>query len=541
MPTSEPRRLLARAGPLVVVLLIGAGPGAIAVDDYRSLDGSGNNPDAPRMGSTGMSLMRVAAPQYDDGIGEPMPRPNPRAVSNAVFAQPRPRPSRAGVSDLFWMWGQFLDHDLSLTSSGEPAEPMPIPVPAGDPYFDPDGFGDQVIPFFRSAYAHETGGDTGLPRAQVNELSAWIDASQVYGVGRRRAQALRRLDGSGALRTSPGHMLPFNADGFPNHGGTLDTLYLAGDVRANEHVGLTAMHTLWVREHNRKAREIRRASPRLGEDEVYERARAWVGGLMQAITYTEFLPLLLGPDALGEYAGWDPTVDGTISQEFSTAAYRFGHTMVSPQLLRLRKNGRPVRDGHLTLQRAFFAPHEIDRRTGIEPYLRGAAAQHAQELDTQVIDALRNFLFGPPGSGGMDLVSLNIQRGRDHGLPDFNRVRRAYGLAPLRGFRELSPNTFVVQDIRSTYQRLEDLDLWVGGLAEDHVRGAMVGPTFHTILVDQFRRLRDADRYFYRRIFAGAELAELQSTTLADVVRRNARISGEIQDAVFLVPAPAAE
>ena len=106
-------------------------------------------------------------------------------------------------------------------------------------------------------------------------------------------------------------------------------------IRANEQVGLTALHTLFVREHNRLADVLVSENPGLNGNEIYEFARKIVGAQMQAITYNEFLPLLLGPDAIGPYGGYNPGVDPTITNEFSTAAYRFGHTMVSPSLLRV--------------------------------------------------------------------------------------------------------------------------------------------------------------------------------------------------------------
>lgn len=253
---------------------------------------------------------------------------------------------------------------------------------------------------------------------------------------------------------------------------------------------------------------------------------------MQKITYDDFLPMLLGPDALPEYAGWQPLVDGSIANEFSTAAYRVGHTLVSPRLLRLKRNGRSLPGGPLALRDAFFNPEHLTR-DGIDPYLRGLAAQQARAVDNMIIDELRNFLFGPPGAGGFDLASLNIQRGRDHGLDDFNSTRSAYGLRPYRDFDEISGDTELVGRLEALYGDVRDIDLWVGGLAERKAPGSMLGETFHAIVADQFRRLRDADRFFYRRVYSGAELAEIENTTLADVIRRNTRIRGELPIDVF--------
>ena len=113
---------------------------------------------------------------------------------------------------------------------------------------------------------------------------------------------------------------------------------------------------------------------------------------------------------------------------FSTACFRVGHTLLSPTLLRLGEAGT-IPEGNIPLAAAFFAPEAIILDGGIDPILRGLAAQPAQEIDPQVIGAVRNFLFGPPGAGGLDLASLNIQRGRDHGLRRAVRVVKKSGRA----------------------------------------------------------------------------------------------------------------
>ena len=169
---------------------------------------------------------------------------------------------------------------------------------------------------------------------------------------------------------------------------------------------------------------------------------------MQAITYNEFLPALLGEDAIEEYDGYDRRVDPGITNEFSTAAYRFGHSMLSTELLRLNNDGTVADEGNIALQDAFFRPDEIVNN-GIDSILLGQATQVAQEIDTMVVDDVRNFLFGPPGSGGFDLASLNIQRGRDHGLADYNQVRVDMGLEPVQSFSDISSDPNVPSCARS--------------------------------------------------------------------------------------------
>ena len=172
---------------------------------------------------------------------------------------------------------------------------------------------------------------------------------------------------------------------------------------------------------------------------------------------------------------------------------------------------------------SFFNPTEIVDN-GIDSLLLGQATQTAQEIDNMVVDDIRNFLFGPPGAGGFDLASLNIQRGRDHGLADYNQVRTDMGLDPVETFADISSDPDVQVALEAAYGDVDNIDLWVGGLAEDHVAGASVGELVQAILVDQFTRLCDGGSFWYQEIFQGRELREIENTTLADVIERNTDI-----------------
>jgi len=512
-------------------------PSEVPTGRYRSIDGTGNHQTHFELGAANTPLTRLGPPDYGDEMGTMAGagRPSPRAISNALCTDTLGSVNGLGASDFLWQWGQFLDHDIDLSEAQQPAEPAPIPVPLGDPWFDPTASGVATIALDRSEYHHGTGYDPAYPRQQINRITHFIDASNVYGSDEVRAAALRTNDGTGRLRVSAGDLLPFNTLGLPNAGGTGPELFLAGDVRANEQVGLAALHTLFVREHNRLADEIAANDPLLTGDEIYQEARRIVGALVQVITYNEFLPALLGPGALRHYVGYGANVSPAIANEFSTAIYRFGHSALSPTLLRLDASLNPIPEGNLALRDAFFRPDRIVDEGGIEPLLRGLASQACSSIDTEVVDDVRNFLFGPPGAGGFDLASLNIQRGRDHGVPSYNDMRAAMGLVPRASFAEVSTNPDVQARLASVYANVEEIDLWVGALAEDRVVGGHVGQLAFTVIKRQFERLRNGDRYWYELIFSPTEISDLQSTTLADVIRRNTSIGSEISDDVFHV------
>jgi len=502
--------------------------------EYRSIDGSGNNPIDPTVGQSHTQLARTSQSDYADGIQamSGVSRPSARAVSVALGNLVNPKSLVKGPSDYVWAWGQFLDHDLSISESAHPLEAAPIDVPLGDPWFDPAGTGSVQLPFNRTIYDLASGTGTNNPRQQINEITGWIDASNVYGSDPVRADALRKNNGSGKLKTSAGRLLPFNTAGLPNAGGTSAALFLAGDVRANEQVGLTALHTLFVREHNRLAKKIKRRNPSLSGDEIYQRARLIVGAQMQRITYDEYLPVLLGGRALSNYAGYKPWIDASIANEFSTALYRYGHSAIGNRIQRLKRNGRESRYGHLALTDAFFAPQRLANEGGIAPILRGLAAQVCQPVDLSMTKELRHFLFGPPGAGGMDLAALNIQRGRDHGLADYNATRIAYGLTPAQSFADISTDVNIQQTLSQLYSSVDDIDLWVGALAEDTYSG-MVGELVFVALKRQFEALRDGDRFWYESQLDRWELRQVDK--LSRIIKRNTRVGRELRGNVFVV------
>ena len=548
------------SGALAVAAILGSAGQAFASDPYewRTIDGTWNNTTQQFWGSTNVPLERGMAPAYGSDGWSPSgaDRPNARTISNTIFAQSGSIKNTFGLTDFVWQWGQFIDHDIDLTpdSSGEAFN---ITVPNGDPVF-PDG---STIPLTRSKYDPGTGTDGSNPRQQMNVITSFIDGSNIYGSDAGRESWLRSTDATkpGQLKVSSsafGDLLPFN-DGTQSNanavGAPATSLFVSGDIRANEQTGLASMHTLFMREHNRWAEAFSSVDPSLTSDEVFERARRVVGAEMQVVTYKEFLPALLGSQALGEYTGYDPNTDPTITNEFSTALYRFGHSMLSTDIKRLGPDGLPIAEGSLSLADAFFNPSRITDEGGIDPVLRGLASQVMQNVDAKVVDDVRNMLFGPPGAGGMDLAALNIQRGRDHGLCDYNSARVELGLSPVSSFDQITSDTELASAMRAVYgqtagqDNVSLLDLWVGALSEDHMPGSSVGQMLSIGLRTQFDALRMGDRFYYENdtdlssLLAGLgwSIDDLENRTLSQIIMDNTDITGLRAD-VFRIPGPGA-
>lgn len=523
-PLSE--SLKTRIATMTVLLgsaLLGVG---FARAENRTFDGTGNNLTQPAWGSAGAMFIRKAPNAYADGVSamSGATRPNPREVSNAIVQQPASILNSRGLTDWVWQWGQFLDHEFTLTPAAEPAEPAFIPVPLGDPVF-----AFPTIPFHRSNYHPATGTGPGNPRAQVNVNTAWIDGSMIYGSSDALAAALRD-PASGKMQVTPhatGDLLPMNGLGE----------FVAGDERVNEQLGLTSVHTLFVREHNRLAAQIASANPGWSNEQVYQRARKIVGAEIQAITFNQWLPALLGENAVPAYTGYDPNVDATVANEFASALFRVGHTMLSPMLRRVDNDGNTIPAGDIALRDAFFAPQRILDEGGIDPLLKGLASQRMQELDQHVVEDVRSFLFTIP-TGGIDLPSLNLQRARDHGLPDYNAVRVAYGLDAVTSFAEITSDAQLAATLENVYGDVDNIDPWIGAICEDHLPGASLGELLTAGILDQFLRARDGDRFWYENDPELADmLTELAATTLADIILRNSSIT-VLQDNVFFIPEP---
>ena len=353
--------------------------------------------------------------------------------------------------------------------------------------------------FFRALFDSSTG-TPGNPRAFRNEITSVIDGSVIYGSDRKRADALRTFK-NGKLKTGrpqtidkqrdyKTQTMPLNAMGLKNEEAenNSELLFLAGDIRVNEQMALVALHTLFLREHNRLCDLILKKYPDANDSDIYHLARKIVGMEIQRITFEEFLPALLGPLAsrFRNYRGHDRQLHAGLSLEFSGAGFRFGHSLLSSHIRFTNGQGKTLR---VPLKRAFFDQQRIRKGPRrVDNIFRGLIKQKAQELDVFIVNDVRNALFGKPGKGGMDLGSLNIQRGRDFGLPFYNEARKAYGLRPKKTFSQVTSDGDLAGKLRRLYGSPDEMDLWVGALAEKHVAGASVGELLGAILVEQFDR-----------------------------------------------------
>lgn len=450
-------------------------------------------------------LLRILDARYEDGVSDLVDGADAVAVAQTVFSQTGDHTDPSGLSTLFVSWGQFTDHDLSLTRDAT-GEFVQVPGLAG--------------PLDRSNFDPATGTGTDNPRDQVNEITPEMDGSQIYGSTEARTDALRTFQGGKLGMTADG-LLDDAAPG--QMAGDSDTLFLAGDIRANENTGLTVLHTLFSREHNYWADRLAAADPTLDDDALFLAARSIVEAIVQKITYQEWLPKLIGDATDGVTVA--PDASGQVTTEFSTAAFRFGHTMVSTEIASVAEDGTDT--GALSVRDQFFNI-DVFKDGRFADLMRGQAATKAQALDTQVIDDLNFFLVLGNGLTGFSLPALNIVRGRDHGLESYINVRAEVvgdvdpaAIDPT-DFSVITSDATVQAQLAAVYDTVADVDLWVGGLAEDKVPGTQMGVTFTAIIADQFARTKATDdTYGVLDANVPADIAaEVADMTLADVITR---------------------
>jgi len=467
---------------------------------YRSIDGSGNNLVNTTLNAVGADFTRIGTAHFSDGVSAlRTDLPNARTVSNLVVDGNGATANAEGLSGMVYAWGQFIDHDINLTLSDNVTH-IDITVPAGDSTLSGS------IPLTRSVIDPLTG-VTGKPAVATNNVTGWLDGSMVYGSDATIAASLRGA--KGRLLTSDGNNLPI-----------VDGAYAAGDIRVQENPDLTALQTLFVREHNRQVGLLTTAHPDWTDDRLYNQARAIVTAEIARITYNEFLPHLVGKTAIKPYQGYKPTVDARISEEFAGAAYRLGHSIVSANLEKTDEQGNVI-GTPVTLKDAFFQdPADFAADSGADGLLRHLTNDASNALDVHIVDDLRNFLFGP--SAGLDLAAINLQRGRDLGLGTLNETRVALGLKPYASFAQITADATTAAALKEAYGSVDKVELWVGGLAENHLPGAMVGQTFDVIIAQQFQNLRDGDRYWYQNQgFDPVTLSAIESTTLSSLILQN--------------------
>ncbi|XP_067865985.1 myeloperoxidase-like [Heterodontus francisci] len=560
---------------------------------YRTITSYCNNRKNPHLGASNTAFARWLPAQYEDGFSLPkgwtrralysgFRLPLVRGVSNQILQVANQIvPLDQDNAHIFVQWGQWLDHDLGLAplsgsvqtfneginceeTCARKSPCFPIRIPRNDSRFN-NTIG--CMPFLRSAPVCDTGergpiaGHVNI-REQLNAVTAFIDASMVYGSGKTIANQIRNYTNDlGLLAINQNYSdngleyLPFNSIGLVspcalNPNGTGVPCFLAGDGRVNEHLGLLSFHALFLREHNRLARELKRMNPHWSGETIYQEVRKIMGAFHQIITYRDYVPRLIGPEAMQKYLpyyrGYNDSIDPRTANVFATACFRYGHVTIQPIVHRFNESYQEhPRYPNLLLHNSFFSPWRIVDQGGIEPVLRGLLANPAkrQAQDRMIVDELRQRLFELTSHVPLDLASLNLQRSRDHGIPGYNAWRKFCGLSEPKNVRELKAvlsNASLASNLLRLYRTPANIEPWLGGVSEPSVNGGKLGPLFACLAGQQFKNLRDGDRFWWQNegIFTASQQQALQQVSLSRLICDNTRIEELPQDVFRFRPYP---
>ncbi|XP_055944549.1 peroxidase-like [Argiope bruennichi] len=523
---------------------------------YRRINGSCNNLAHPTWGISRGCYLRFQPAFYHgydnfskSATGNPLPEP--RDIVLKIFKDV-PRLSTK-VSFMFTIYGQTIAHDLSRAEIEDLdaeccAEPVNDPACASVPI----RHNDPLYTKYNQTclFLHRTDKCTDcsdISRQQVNGATAPLDVSTIYGSDHRKCLRVRAKDGTGKLLanvTEMGEMLPLDHQAHRLFCPSKKNCFLAGDMRVNQHVFLTSMETLFMREHNRIATRLKKLNPHWEEEKLFQEARRIVIATMQCITYKEYLPLLLGPYVMRKFdmavtntsdgTKYNPKIHIGVRNEFATAGFRL-HSMIPSE----------VGSFDLKFTNVFRKP-DLIVDGHLEKILKGASKVPSEEYDQYF--ALDVTQHSPANSKiiiGFDVASFDIQRGRDHGLAPYVVMVRfcSEGQLNIKTFDDLAPLLMPKKSayiLRENYESVEDVDLYVGLHLERKFPGSLVGPTALCMITQQFYFAKFGDRFYFEHegevpSFSKDQRNSLKQCSLARFLCDNSNIT-HVQQSPMLLP-----
>ncbi|KAI7811828.1 dual oxidase 1 [Triplophysa rosa] len=531
---------------------------AITWEVQRS-DGWYNNLAYHGRGAANSALVRLLPAQYADGVYQPRQEPNlpnPRRISNTAMSGQSGLLSHKNRTVLSVAFGYHVWSEISESRRpGCPPEFMHIEVQKDDPVFGSNSSKPVLLPFQRAAWDDSTGKSPNNPRAQLNHVTAWTDGSSIYGSSSSWCDALRMFS-RGLLASGSSPDMPRRSNSSylmwsapdPTTGPSSQELFEFGNAWANENIFSVIEGIIWFRYHNHLASKLHEEHPSWSDEELFQAARKTVIATFQNIAFYEWLPAYLGIQ-VPSYLGYQKYVDPSISAEFEAAAVRFGLTLAPPGVYKRNRtchyqnavNVDGSKSTGLRLCNAFWSRNNPNVQSGqdVDELVMGMASQIAEREDNIVVEDLKDYMYGPLRFSRSDAVALTIQRGRDFGLPSYNQVRESFNIRPVDTWEEINPklnNTQLLKELAELYENdTSRLELFVGGLLEAKDGP---GPVFSAIILDQFERIRNADRFWFENrqngLFSEEEIQAIRNTTFHDVLLDVTRAKeGDIQKNVF--------
>jgi hypothetical protein len=550
---------------------------AAGVSHFRTADGSWNNPDDPKEGAANTRFLRNV--DFSATYPETAPRlftPDPRKVSLELLTRPDGADGRPEMAPVLFLnllaasWIQFMNHDW--ISHGDVADKAVITVPlqTGDPAATRYGKTALVIGETQGDPTRGVGGTEPAATSFINEVTHWWDGSQLYGSDQDTQNRLRSGN-FGKMRLNPDGTLPIDNNTYVE-----DAAFMR-----NWWVGLSMLHTLFVREHNAICDMLHQANPSWDDQKLFNVARLINAAVMAKIHSIEWTPAILPNETLemGLNSNWyglltywgrkgkarktlaevnirNPELGGIVGNPINRHHAAFGLTeefvevyrlhSLLPETLQLRRRGKSKID-----HRAFAATRQhgsacmtqkckdtkcrgssstvLTERYAISDLFYSFGNQHPGAL---VLNNFPRFMqeLSVPGNPVFDLGMVDILRARERGVPRYNAFRRQLGLRSIHSFDDLTDNPKVLANLRSVYggppDKVEDLDLLIGTLAEAE-RPSHFGfgeTVFQIFIVSASRRLQ-ADRFYTdcynEEVYTAQGLRWIDETDIKAVILRH--------------------
>ncbi|XP_049292121.1 peroxidase-like isoform X1 [Anopheles funestus] len=526
---------------------------------YRTFDGTCNHVVNPSWGAANTPFARIVNPKYADGKSSPpvatdgSDLPNARVLSVEVFQEGIQNSPEFSLANM--QFGQIVAHDMALTRGVRDPLPccangrlqpnraprcFPIPVSPDDPVFSERGI--ECLGLIRTLTTCDESPSNCTRAEQINAVSHYLDLSVVYGNSVQESLQLRDPN-TGFLKVEPRN----GQDWPPRHPNasttcTLktpnDACYLTGDGRANQSPHLAILQITFVREHNRIARGLQALNPTWNAEKLFQEARRINIAQYQYIVFEEWLPIFLGRSFMIErqllYQAAGPTNDygefihPAVINSHTTAAFRFFHSSIQGRLKLFEESRQSLYS--VNINDHTNNPSILEEASDRYPeLLRGLTSQPMGLNDVSLDPATKHFLFRFNNMFGTDLKSLDIQRGRDHGLAGYNEF--VYLCLNQRATTWADYNQLLVPGaielLATYYKSVNDLDLSVGLAFEKKIDGTETGLVLRCILKEQFHRTRKGDRFFYENgnHLTTAQLAEIRKASMAKILCENSLLN----------------
>jgi tetratricopeptide (TPR) repeat protein len=499
------------------------------VTHFRTADGSWNNLADPKEGAAGTRFLRNVDPSATQPETALLLTPNPREISRRLLTRRSDSDGRPDMTVVPFLnllaasWIQFMNHDWINHGEILFKDVIEVPLARDDPA--------------RSRYLQSTmligrtqpdptriDGQGPVATSSINEVTHWWDGSQIYGSDQATQDRLRSFQ-LGKMRLNDEGTLPVDDTGVEDTG-----------FRRNWWVGLSMLHTLFVREHNAICDMLHEAYPGWDDNRLFNVARLINAAIMAKIHSIEWTPGILPNPALNAALNinWyglltfalhkgdarktlsevkirNPEIGGLVGNPINKHGCAFGlseefvevyrlHSML-PETLRLRRRSQ----GGIAEEVPFPATRQrgsprITDDYAMSDLFYSFGNQHPGAL---VLNNFPRFLqeLSIPGNPFFDMGTVDIVRARERGIPRYNEFRRQLGLNPIQSFDDLTEDANVRNELKSVYggdpEDVEKLDLLIGTLAEGHrPTGFGFGETMFQIFILNASRRLQADRFY---------------------------------------------